>query len=74
MGMTKQMIDAWIGAVLVPMAQQWVNKGVPVEQLGGVLVGYGVRILRSAGYTDARIRSDVFEVALTGKPDDPKTS
>lgn len=63
--MTKIMIRAWIDAVLKPMAGQWVKDGLPLEQFGGILLGYGVSMLRGAGQTPDQIR-DALEGALEG--------
>lgn len=61
------MIRAWIDAVLVPAAREWAKSGLPLSQLGGILLGYGVRISREGGVSDLDIRKTV-EAALTGSP------
>ena len=68
------MIRAWIDAVLVPAAKQWAQNGLPLNQLGGILLGYGVRISREGGASDADIRNTVeAAIAAPGSPPAPPT-
>ena len=64
--MTKVMLRAWIDAVLLPLAKRWVSDGLPLDQLGGTLIGYGVSILRTAGLSEDRIMDEVIGPALEG--------
>ncbi len=67
MGMTATMIRAWIDAVLKPMSQQWAREGLPLSSFGGILLGYGIKVLRGAGDTDDAIR-EAFELAMKAPP------
>lgn len=63
-GMTKMMLTAWIDAVLKPLANKWVTEGLPLEQLGGALIGYGIKVLRTGGWSDDRIQEEIIDVTL----------
>ena len=70
MSMTKLMIKAWAEAVLKPMAKKWVTEGFPIEQFGAILVGYGISMLRGAGWDEQRIVDEVVKPGFAGsKPD-----
>ena len=67
--MTKMMIEAWVNAVLKPAAKKWVAEGLPLSQFGGILVGYGISMLRGASISEAEIRETVEGVLKTGAPE-----
>ncbi len=67
--MTKMMMEAWINAVLKPAAKKWVTEGFPIEQFGGILVGYGIAMLRGAGVSEVDIRATCEQALGGSKPE-----
>ena len=54
-GMTSVMLKAWFDAVFKPMAKGWVQNGLPLEELGNVLLGASISVLRGAGWSADQI-------------------
>jgi hypothetical protein len=69
MSMTKMMLKAWIDAVLKPKLTSSMRDGIPLEELGNALVGYGAGVLRKGcGKTPDEVRK-VLEDALAAPPE-----
>jgi hypothetical protein len=69
MGMTSVMLRAWIDAVLKPKLTSSIRDGVPLEEMGNALIGYGAGVLRmGCGKTPDEIRK-VLEDALAAPPE-----
>lgn len=66
--MTKQLIKLWIESVLKPQLQVSMREGLPLEELGKALIGYGAGVLaKGASFSPDQIRA-VLEEALTSPP------
>jgi hypothetical protein len=67
---TTTMVRAWIDAVLTPAIKKFAHDDVQLARIGGILIGYGVTLLRKVGSSDDAIR-ETFEGAMgRGKPAD----
>lgn len=68
MNVTAQLLKAWVETVLKPQIAVSMREGIPLDKLGGALIGYGVTALRSGGMSDDEIRR-VVEAALAPTPE-----
>lgn len=69
-GMTAMMIKAWIEAVMKPMAKKWVQEGLPLEQLGSILLGFSVSVLKNANWSADEVIVFVSRIARGETPPD----
>lgn len=67
MSSTMVMVKLWVDAVLKPMLHRSLRDGIPLAELGGALIGYGVSVLKGGGKTPDEIRA-VLEDVLSGSP------
>ena len=63
MSPTMIMLKAWIDAVLKPRVVSGVREGIPLDELGRALIGYGAAVLRKGcGMSQDAIRAELEAV------------